>query len=97
METNVLQDEELEEISNSHLHIFQQHTNLSSNLYYVGKIGQLGIDFNADWLWSKENESNNTSDYYQETGHDAQSLLVNSVTSKYNRLLASKLELTHPL
>ena len=97
METNVLQDEELAEISNSHLHIFNQKTNLSSNLYYVGKIGQLGIDFNADWLWSKENEDNTTSEHYQETGHDAQSQLANSVTSKYNRLLASKLELTHPL
>ena len=56
MTTGIWQDDEQTETSDSHANFFEQKSTLSSNVYYVGKLGKLGIDFNADWLWSKNNE-----------------------------------------
>lgn len=53
MATEIWQDDEQTENSDSHANFFEQKSTLSSNVYYVGKLGKLGIDFNADWLWSK--------------------------------------------
>ena len=39
MSSSILQDEELSESSDSHADFFWQKNNLSSNIYYVGKIG----------------------------------------------------------
>ena len=25
-----------------------------TNIYYVGKVGKLGIDFNGSWIWKKD-------------------------------------------
>ncbi len=60
MSSSILQDEELSENSDSHADFFWQKNNLSSNIYYVGKIGKLSIDFNTDWLWSKEYQNDVT-------------------------------------
>ena len=97
MASAIIQDKDLTENLNSLAHELCQKTNFSSNLYYVGKIGKLGIDFNADWFWSKEFQGNNTDEHYQEVGQGQQHQLVTSNTSKYNRLYASKLVLSHPL
>ncbi len=50
MSSSILQDGDLSESSDSHADFFWQKNNLSSNIYYVGKIGKLSIDFNTDWL-----------------------------------------------
>ena len=97
MTTAIWQDDEQTESSDSHANSFEQKSTLSSNVYYVGKIGKLGIDFNADWLWSKNNEDVVTKEQYQEVGMDAQSQTVHSLTDKKYRLLASKLVLSYPL
>ena len=97
MTTAIWQDEDQTESSDSHANSFEQKSTLSSNVYYVGKIGKLGIDFNADWLWSKNNEDVVTKEQYQEVGMDAQSQTVHSLTDKKYRLLASKLVLSYPL
>ena len=97
MTTAIWQDDEQTESSDSHANFFEQKSTLSSNVYYVGKIGKLGIDFNADWLWSKNNEDVVTKEQYQEVGMDAQSQTVHSLTDKKYRLLASKLVLSYPL
>ena len=97
MTTAILQDEDQTESSDSHANFFEQKSTLSSNVYYVGKIGKLGIDFNTDWLWSKNNEDVVTKEQYQEVGMDAQSQTVHSLTDKKYRLLASKLVLSYPL
>ena len=47
MATAIWQDDEQTESSDSHGSFFEQKSTLSSNVYYVGKIGKLGIDFNA--------------------------------------------------
>ena len=97
MSSLILQDEELSESSDSHADFFWQKNNLSSNIYYVGKIGKLGIDFNTDWLWSKEYQNDVTKEQYQEVGMNAQSQTAHSLTNKDYHLLASKLVLSYPL
>lgn len=97
MSSSILQDEELSENSDSHADFFWQKNNLSSNIYYVGKIGKLSIDFNTDWLWSKEYQNDVTKEQYQEVGTNAQSQTAHSLTNKDYHLLASKLVLSYPL
>ena len=97
MSTAIWQNEDQTENSDSHANSFEQKSTLSSNVYYVGKIGKLGIDFNTDWLWSKNNGDDVTKEQYQEVGMDAQSQTVHSLTNKYYHLLASKLVLSYPL
>ena len=96
-EGSVLRDEVLTETNTSVRSEFGQNSNLSSNIYYVGKVGKLAIDFNTDWFWSKGNRRNNIDEHYQEVNSDMQNQLVNSTTSKYNRLIASKMVLSYPL
>ena len=97
MSSSILQDEELSENSDSHADFFWQKNNLSSNIYYVGKIGKLSIDFNTDWLWSNEYQNDVTKEQYQEVGMNAQSQTAHSLTNKDYHLLASKLVLSYPL
>lgn len=97
MSSSILQNGELSENSDSHADFFWQKNNLSSNIYYVGKIGKLSIDFNTDWLWSKEYQNDVTKEQYQEVGMNAQSQTAHSLTNKDYHLLASKLVLSYPL
>lgn len=96
-EGSVLRDEVLTETNISIKSEFGQNSNWSSNIYYVGKVGKLGIDFNTDWFWSKGNNKNNIDEHYQEVNSEIQNQLVSSTTSKYNRLIASKMVLSYPL
>ena len=96
-EGSVLRDEVLAETNTSIRSEFGQNSNWSSNVYYVGKVGKLGIDFNTDWFWSKGNNKNNIDEHYQEVNSEIQNQLVSSTTSKYNRLIASKMVLSYPL
>lgn len=96
-EGSVLRDEVLTETITYISSEFGQNSNWSSNVYYVGKVGKLGIDFNTDWFWSKGNNKNNIDEHYQEVNSEIQNQLVSSTTSKYNRLIASKMVLSYPL
>ena len=96
-EGSALRDEVLTETTTYIRSEFGQNSNWSSNVYYVGKVGKLGIDFNTDWFWSKGNNKNNIDEHYQEVNSEIQNQLVSSTTSKYNRLIASKMVLSYPL
>lgn len=96
-EGSVLRDEVLTETTTYISSEFGQNSNWSSNVYYVGKVGKLGIDFNTDWFWSKGNNKNNIDEHYQEVNSEIQNQLVSSTTSKYNHLIASKMVLSYPL
>ena len=96
-EGSVLRDEVLTETTTYISSEFGQNSNWSSNVYYVGKVGKLDIDFNTDWFWSKGNNKNNIDEHYQEVNSEIQNQLVSSTTSKYNRLIASKMVLSYPL
>lgn len=68
----------------------------SSNVYYMGKIGIVDINFNTDWLWDKDFSKVNTLERYQEYGGDWQDKAVHTKTNTKNKLFASKLTLTLP-
>lgn len=68
----------------------------SSNVYYMGKIGIVDINFNTDWLWDKDFSKVNTLERYQEYGGDRQDKAVHTKTNTKNELFASKLTLTLP-
>ncbi len=63
------------------------------NVYFRGKIGNIGIDFNTDYLYNKTN--GHTS--YDEQSTDKQSRIVTSDNTERNELIASKLTVSHPL
>ena len=68
----------------------------SSNVYYMGEIGIVDINFNTDWLWDKDFSKVNTLERYQEYGGDWQDKAVHTKTNTKNELFASKLTLTLP-
>ena len=68
----------------------------SSNVYYMGKIGIVDINFNTDWLCDKDFSKVNTLERYQEYGGDWQDKAVHTKTNTKNELFASKLTLTLP-
>ena len=63
------------------------------NLYYIGKIGKMDIDFNADYLYNKQN--NHTTS--REESRNKVSRTVTSDNQERNRLFASKLTLGYPV
>ena len=63
------------------------------NLYYTGKIGQLSIDFNADYTYRDQrnrNQQRELSDEYDNRD-------VNTYALTRSRLMAEKLFVTHPI
>ena len=63
------------------------------NLYYNGRVGKFGFDFNADYLWNKNRETSG-SDEFSETGDDR---IVSTASTNRNRMFAEKLVISHPL
>ena len=65
----------------------------AANIYYVGKAGKLGIDFNGSWIWKKTSRDQVSIERSQQlTDQDMHTYNVNR-----NRLLAGKLVLTYPV
>ena len=63
------------------------------NLYYTGKVGQLGIDFNADYTFRNQRNRNQQ----QELSEAYEDREVNTYALTRSRLMAEKLFVTHPL
>ena len=64
-----------------------------ANLYYTGKVGQLAIDFNADYTYRDQRNCNQQlelSDGYEDRD-------VNTYALTRSQLIAEKLFVTHPL
>ena len=70
---------------------------VSTNAYFVGKIGKLGIDFNSDYYWKKESRPMYNDERYKEVGQTETQRLVNSRQNNASRLFANKLVLSFPL
>ena len=64
-----------------------------TNIYYVGKVGKLGIDFNGSWIWKK--------DMYNQTSFEQSLQLGDRIVTTHNEnrgnMLAGKLVLTYPI
>lgn len=97
MESTIFSGYQLTENSNSNIWTPGQSTSVTSNMYYVGMVGKIGIDFNLDWLWNKKNDDTKTLESYQETGKDVQNIQLDSKNDTKNNLIASKLLLTIPI
>lgn len=69
----------------------------NGNVYYMGKIGIVDINFNTDWLWDKNFSRVNTLEKYQELDDDWQTNAVHTKTNTKSELFASKLILSLPL
>ena len=63
------------------------------NLYYMGKIGKLSIDFNADYTYRDQRNRNQQ----QELSDEYDDRDVNTYALTRSRLMAEKLFVTHPL
>ena len=63
------------------------------NLYYTGKVGQLSIDFNADYTARKQQSCNQQ----QELSAEYEDRDVNTESQTRSKLFAEKLFVTHPL
>ena len=63
------------------------------NLYYTGKVGQLSIDFNADYTSRKQQSCNQQ----QELSTEYEDRDVNTESQTRSKLFAEKLFVTHPL
>ncbi len=63
------------------------------NVYYTGKIGQLSIDFNADYTYRNQRNRNQQ----LELSEEYEDRDVNTYAITRSRLIAEKLFVTHPL
>lgn len=93
----ILKNGYLDERTFSEYHSSARSKNFGSNLYYYGKLGKFGIDFNTDYMWYGKKEPMDTHEAY--TGTDAIQHIedVNTHRRTYNRLMASKLVLSYPV
>lgn len=63
------------------------------NAYYMGKLGQLGVDFNATYLWKKQGRNMAIG----ENSTSQESRDVHTRNRQHSRMMAGKLVLSHPL
>jgi len=63
------------------------------NLYYIGKAGKWGFDFNGTYLWKKTNVKMSE----DERGTNLENREVHTASSQRNRMLAGKLVLSYPV
>lgn len=64
-----------------------------ANLYYNGKVGDLGIDFNTDYMWRKSRSNVSVDEVSVNQG----SALISSSGTNRSRMFAEKLVLSYPL
>ena len=69
---------------------------LLSNVYYVGRIGKVNIDFNTDYFWSGKKEHMHNMERLTETDSPESIQSIHSDRAIYNHMFASKLVLSLP-
>ena len=80
-------------LQNSNVRRDKNTPNHQVNLYYTGKVGQLSIDFNADYTSRKQQSRNQQ----QELSNEYEDRDVNTESQTRSKLFAEKLFVTHPL
>lgn len=94
---SLLCNDELSETGSSNLASFSRSKSVSSNTYYMGKIGKMTIDFNADYYWGDSDNKTTTNEQYSENLQDLSTQVVKTARDTKNRLFATRLALSHPL
>lgn len=64
-----------------------------ANIYYVGKAGKLGIDFNGSWIWEKNMRDQASFEHSLQLADRT----VTTHNENCNHMLAGKLVLTYPI
>lgn len=64
-----------------------------ANIYYVGKAGKLGIDFNGSWIWEKNIRDQASFEHSLQLADRT----VTTHNENRNHMLAGKLVLTYPI
>ena len=64
-----------------------------TNIYYVGKVGKLGIDFNGSWIWKKNVRDQASFEHSLQLDDRT----VTTHNENRNHMLAGKLVLTYPI
>ena len=64
-----------------------------ANIYYNGKVGNLGIDLNSDYLWNKSRSNVAVDEVSVNNGNS----LINSLGTNRGRMFAEKLVLSYPV
>ena len=80
-------------LQNSSVERYNNYPKHQANLYYTGKVGQLSIDFNADYNFRKQRNRNQQ----QELSTEYEDRDVNTENLTRSKLFAEKLFVTHPL
>ena len=80
-------------LENSSVRRDKNTPNHQVNLYYTGKVGQLSIDFNADYTSRKQQSINQQ----QELSAEYEDRDVNTESQTRSKMFAEKLFVTHPL
>lgn len=65
----------------------------SANAYYNGTIGRLSVDFNADYMWTKQRQES----YNNEVAELGADRVVTTCAHNRNRMFAEKLVLGYPV
>ncbi len=96
---NTMQNNMLKESSTIDYQSPGQSTTYSANAYYVGKIGQMKVDFNTDYYWYGMDGRMNVFETILDGRNQAETETsdVNSYRNNRNSLIASKLILSLPV
>ncbi|MBR6963706.1 MAG: TonB-dependent receptor [Prevotella sp.] len=63
------------------------------DVYYLGKWGKLGVNFDGSYYWSKQNEAQGVA----ENSSEVENRSVNTQSNNHNRLIAGKLVMSLPV
>lgn len=91
------QDGNVIENNNSIINVIGNNYNHSINVYYNGKIGGWGVDFNADGLWNEVKGRTVSDESTSSEGEAGGNRNVSSENINKNSLLAAKLVAEHNL
>lgn len=95
--TTVYQDGLFNEESDSRNREYVQSTNHQMNFYYNGECGEWEMDFNADWLWKKNNNNSRIAEKSRFADEQIENRLISTFAENDNSLYAAKMVFAHPL
>jgi len=81
---------QIDQLMKSKMNDNPQH---EANIYYVGKISKLGIDFNSSWIWKKSTRDQTSIEQSQQLSDR----VVSTHNENQSNMLAGKLVLTYPV
>jgi len=93
MSMTTLRNDALEGYIDILQHLYRRRLSQETNVYYVGKIHKLGIDFNGSYDWGKSHETQNGSELSTALGDRTN----HSDSHQQDHMIAGKLAFTYPV